>query len=392
MNAVAEKPQAVAADAQTRAAPTPPSPARRLRWLWRPAVGVVAAVGIGVTASWWFTEGRYIESTDNAYVQGDIAVLGSRIEGDVAAIKVADNQRVHAGDPLIVLDPSDWRARLAQATAAAAEANAAIETAQRQVAQQQATILVAQSQIAQAQAEQARAGADAARSGTLVTAGWASRQANDQAIADARKANAALASAEAQKAAAEQQLAVLQAQVTQAMARQQNATAAVQLAENNLAYTVIRAPFDGVVGNRAAELGQHVQPGAQLIAVAPLAEKLYVVANFKETQLRRMHAGMKVELVPDIDSSAAVDGRVDSLAPATGALFSLLPPENATGNFTKVVQRVPVKIALDPAEAARAGWLRAGLSVTAEVDTRGPDAQRLGLFGAAAATLGQVLP
>jgi membrane fusion protein (multidrug efflux system) len=176
------------------------------------------------------------------------------------------------------------------------------------------------------------------------------------------------------------------------MARQRNAAAAVQLAENNLAYTVIRAPFDGVVGNRAAELGQHVQPGAQLIAVAPLPGKLYVVANFKETQLRRMHAGMKVQLVPDIDSSAAVDGRVDSLAPATGALFSLLPPENATGNFTKVVQRVPVKIALDPAEASRAAWLRAGLSVTAEVDTRGPDAQRLGFFGAAAATLGQVLP
>jgi membrane fusion protein, multidrug efflux system len=355
-------------------------------------VGLAAAVGIGITVSWWFAEGRYIESTDNAYVQGDIAVLGSRIEGDVAAIEVADNQRVRTGDPLIVLDPADWRARLAQATAAAAEATAAIETAQRQVAQQQATILVAQAQISQAQAEQARAVADAARSGTLVSGGWASRQANDQAIADARKANAAVVSAEAQRAAAEQQLAVLRAQVTQATARQRNATAAVQLADNNLAYTVIRAPFDGVVGNRAAEIGQHVQPGVQLIAVAPLPEKLYVVANFKETQLRRMRAGMKVQLVPDIDSSAAVNGRVDSLAPATGALFSLLPPENATGNFTKVVQRVPVKIALDPSEASRAGWLRAGLSVTAEVDTRGPDAQRLGLFGAAAATLAQVLP
>jgi membrane fusion protein (multidrug efflux system) len=155
---------------------------------------------------------------------------------------------------------------------------------------------------------------------------------------------------------------------------------------------VIRAPFDGIVGNRAAELGQHVQPGAQLIAVAPLPGQLYVVANFKETQLRAMRAGMKVRLIPDIDSSAAVDGHVDSLAPATGALFSLLPPENATGNFTKVVQRVPVKITLDPTEAAHAGWLRAGLSVTAEVDTRGPDAERLGLFGAAAATLGHVLP
>ena len=165
---------------------------------------------------------------------------------------------------------------------------------------------------------------------------------------------------------------MLNAQVVQARARQQNAAAAVQLAENNLAYTVIRAPFDGIAGNRAAELGQHVTPATQLIAVAPLRERLYVVANFKETQLRRMQPGMKVRLIPDIDSSAAVDGRVDSLAPATGALFSLLPPENATGNFTKVVQRVPVKLVLDPAEAAHAGWLRAGLSVTAEVDTRGP--------------------
>ncbi|HME21784.1 MAG TPA: HlyD family secretion protein [Acetobacteraceae bacterium] len=386
MNAIADKPQPLPADTQT--VPRP----RRLRRLWRPAVGLVAVIGIGVTASWWFTEGRYIESTDNAYVQGDIAVLSPRIEGDVAAIKVADNQRVRTGDPLIVLDPADWRARLAQAIATAAEATAAIETAKRQVAQQQATIDGAQAAIVQAQAEQARATADATRSGTLVASGWASRQANDQAVADSRKANAAVVAAQAQKAAAEQQLGVLTAQVAQATARQQNASATVTLAENNLAYTVIRAPFDGIAGNRAAELGQHVTPGTQLIAVAPLREHLYIVANFKETQLRRMQPGMKVRLIPDIDPSAAVDGRLDSLAPATGALFSLLPPENATGNFTKVVQRVPVKLVLDPAAAARAGWLRAGLSVTAEVDTRGPDAQRLGVFGAAAATLEHIMP
>ena len=389
MNAISEKPQAVPADAQT---PATPQPARLLRRVWRPAAGLAAAIGIAVTASWWFTEGRYIQSTDNAYVQGDIAVLSPRIEGDVAAIKVADNQLVHAGDPLIVLDPADWRARLAQATAAAAEATAAIETAKRQVAQQQATIEAAQAAIVQAQAEQSRASADAARSGSLVANGWASRQSNDQAVADSRKANASVVAMQAQKAAAEQQLGVLNAQVMQATARQQNTAAAVTLAENNLAYTVIRAPFDGIAGNRAAELGQHVTPATQLIAVAPLRERLYVVANFKETQLRRMQPGMKVRLIPDIDPNAAVDGRVDSLAPATGALFSLLPPENATGNFTKVVQRVPVKLMLDPAEAAHASWLRAGLSVTAEVDTRGPDAQRLGLFGAAAATLGRVVP
>jgi membrane fusion protein, multidrug efflux system len=389
MNAIVEKPQPVPAETETQIGPPR---ARRLRRLWRPAAGLAVAIGIGVTASWWFTEGRYIESTDNAYIQGDIAVLSPRIEGDVTAIKVADNQRVRAGDPLIVLDPADWRARLAQATAAAAEATAAIETAQRQVAQQSATIDAAQAAIVQAQAEQARATADATRSGSLVGSGWTSRQSNDQAVADSRKANAAVVATQAQKVAAEQQLAVLKAQVVQAGARQQNAAATVQLAENNLAYTVIRAPFDGIAGNRAAELGQHVTPATQLIAVAPLRERLYVVANFKETQLRRMQPGMKVRLIPDIDSSAAADGRVDSLAPATGALFSLLPPENATGNFTKVVQRVPVKLVLDPAEAAHADWLRAGLSVTAEVDTRGPDAQRLGLFGAAAATLERMVP
>jgi membrane fusion protein (multidrug efflux system) len=389
MNAITEQPQPAPADTQTRATDRR---SRLLRRLWRPLAGLAAVIGIGVTASWWFTEGRYIESTDNAYVQGDIAVLSPRIEGDVAAIKVADNQRVRVGDPLVVLDPTDWRSRLAQATAAAAEAAAAVETAQRQVGQQQATIEAARAAIVQAQAEQARATADATRSGSLVVGGWASRQANDQAIADSRKANAAVAAAQAQKAAAEQQLDVLRAQVVQARARQQNAAAAAQLAENNLAYTVIRAPFDGIAGNRAAELGQHVTPASQLIAVAPLREQLYVVANFKETQLRRMEPGMKVRLVPDIDPGAAVDGRVDSLAPATGALFSLLPPENATGNFTKVVQRVPVKLVVDPAQATHAQWLRAGLSVTAEVDTRGPDAQRLGLFGTAAATLEHIVP
>jgi len=389
MNAITEQPQPAPADTQTRATDRR---SRLLRRLWRPLAGLAVVIGIGVTASWWFTEGRYIESTDNAYVQGDIAVLSPRIEGDVAAIKVADNQRVRAGDPLIVLDPTDWRSRLAQATAAAAEAAAAVETAQRQVGQQQATIEAAQAAIVQAQAEQARATADATRSGSLVVGGWASRQANDQAIADSRKANAAVVAAQAQKAAAEQQLDVLRAQVVQARAREQNAAAAAQLAENNLAYTVIRAPFDGIAGNRAAELGQHVTPASQLIAVAPLREQLYVVANFKETQLRHMQPGMKVRLVPDIDPGAAVDGRVDSLAPATGALFSLLPPENATGNFTKVVQRVPVKLVVDPAQAAHAQWLRAGLSVTAEVDTRGPDAQRLGLFGTAAATLEHIVP
>jgi membrane fusion protein (multidrug efflux system) len=233
-----------------------------------------------------------------------------------------------------------------------------------------------------------RATADAGRSGALVSAGWASRQANDQAVADRNKATAAVAAMRAQEETARSALAVAEAQVTQAEAKKLTQDAAVKLAERSLDYTVIRAPFDGVVGNRAAQLGQHVNPTLQLISVTPLRGQLYVIANFKETQLRRMQPGQKVVLTPDIDSSAAIDAQVDSLAPATGALYSLLPPENATGNFTKVVQRVPVKITIDPAVAANATWLRAGLSVTAEVDTRGPDAVRHGLIGTAAAAVG----
>jgi membrane fusion protein (multidrug efflux system) len=185
-----------------------------------------------------------------------------------------------------------------------------------------------------------------------------------------------------------QTLAVARSAVVQAEAHKLTADAAVKLAERNLGYTVIRAPFDGTVGNRAAQLGQHVNPMLQLISVTPTREHLYVVANFKETQLRAMQPGQKVLLIPDIDSRAAIEARLDSLAPATGALFSLLPPENATGNFTKVVQRVPVKVSIPAAAAAKSGWLRAGLSVTAEVDTRGPDAVRHGLFGSLMALLG----
>ena len=330
--------------------------------------------------------GAFIVTTDNAYVQGDIAVLGPRIEGDVAAIHVADNQAVHAGDPLISLDATDWQARVDQARGqCCGGCGGDRDRAAPGRAEPRADCADRCDDRAGGGGVDARhapmRGAPAALSG----AGWTSRQANDQAIADRRKADAQLASAHAQRVSAEQALSVAQAQVDQSIARKQTADAAVKLAESSLSYTVIRAPFDGFVGNRAAQLGEHVVVGQQLIAVAPPAQSLFVVANFKETQLAHMQPGQKVLLTPDIDGPT-ISGRIASLAPATGALFSLLPPENATGNFTKVVQRVPVKIAIEPDDAARAGWLRAGLSVTASVDTRGPDAERLGLLGAAAAT------
>jgi membrane fusion protein (multidrug efflux system) len=386
MNALLDKPAPDQAATVSTPGNAPPRPSlvRRLR----PLIALVVLAVAAVSALWWFAEGRWIMSTDNAYVQGDIAVLSARVEGNVAAIPVADNQAVRAGDPLVVLDPSDWQAKLDQAEGAAAEARAAIETATRQVDQSRALIAQSVAGIDQAEAETVRASADATRSGTLVGAGWTSRQANELATATARKAEAGLAQSRAVKQSSEQALIVAQAQAVQAQAKLASADAAVRLAQNNLAYATIRAPFDGIAGNRAAQLGQHVAVGQQLIAVAPAAERLFVIANFKETQLRQIRPGLPVLLTPDIDSGAAVHGRVDSLAPATGALFSLLPPENATGNFTKVVQRVPVKIVIDAADAHAAQWLRAGLSVTADVDTRGPDAQRRGLFGAAAAAIG----
>ncbi len=385
MNAISNKPAPATEAAVSIIDPPVRSSRRRLIGV---SVAVLALAVAGVAGHWWFAEGRWIETTDNAYVQGDITVLSPRIDGDIAAVLVTDNQRVRAGDPLVVLDPADWRARAAQAEAAVAEARASVTTLRAQIAQQRTNLTAMAASRANAAAEQQRAAHDAARSTALQSQGWASRQANDLAVTEHLKATAMLNVSIAQETAANDQIAVLTAQLHQAEARESGAEAQLALAENNVAHTIIRAPFDGIVGNRAAEPGKHVVPGTQLLALSPPPEQLFVVANFKETQLRGMRPGQKVRLIPDIDPDAAVDGVVDSLAPATGALFSLLPPENATGNFTKVVQRVPVKLLLNPNEAAHAGWLRAGLSVTAEVDTRGPDAVRLGWWGTAMAAIG----
>ncbi len=386
MNAVSETRPA----AETPASPAakPPGRLRRARpWLLLAGL-LVAAVG----ANWWFSVGRYLESTDNAYVQGDIAVLSPRIDGYVQRIAVADNQRVAAGDVLIELDPAVWQAALAQAQASEAEATAAIATAREQLQQQDAQINAAQAQLAQAEAERVRAAADAGRATTLVGPGWTSRQAADRAVADQRKADAAKAAAQAQLSVARQQREVLQAGVAQAEARRDTAAAAVARARIDLSNTIIRAPFDGVVGNRSAQLGQYVRPGQQVIAVAPPPQRQWVVANFKETQLRRFRPGQPVRLTVDALPGQEIAAHIDSLAPATGALFSLLPPENATGNFTKIVQRVPVRLALAPQEAEKLAGLRPGLSVVAEVDTRADPAAPRGFLGAAAARITQLLP
>ena len=362
----------------------PPARGALRRRLLRLLVLLLVLGGAGLGGSWWWSVGRFLETTENAYVQGDVVTLAFRVDGHVAAIRVADNQRVARGDVLVELDPAPYQARVAQAEASLADAAGAITTLGEQLALQQAQVGVSEALLAQARAEQGRASADAQRYQGLAAQGWSSRQTEERARADGLKAAAAIASAEAQLAASRQQLAVLQAQARQAEARRDQAAATLRLAQIDLAQTVLRAPFDGLVGNRAAQLGQYVRPGQNLIAVAPPPERQWVVANFKETQLARFRPGMPVRVRVDALGGLELHGRVDSLAPATGSLFSLLPPENATGNFTKIVQRVPVRVALDAVDAARLALLRPGLSVEAEADTRDdPNAPRdtLGALG-----------
>ncbi|MGG5823791.1 HlyD family secretion protein [Falsiroseomonas sp. HW251] len=367
--------------------PAEPLPRKSLFRRLRPFLLLIALAAAAVGGTWWWTTARFLMSTDNATIAGDIAVLSSRIEGDVAEILVTDNQRVQAGQPLIRLEQQDWQARLAQAEANVAESEAAIATFGEQIAQQRAQVTAAEAQVASAEAERQRAATDAARAQELVRGNYASRQSVDQAVADLRKAEAAVAANQAQLAVQRQALPVLEANRRQAEARRLSAIASRDLAKNALDYTVIRAPFEGIVGNRAAQLGQHVRAGQQLIAVAPPPERQWVLANFKETQLTRMRVGQPVIVTVDALPGLELRGRVESLAPATGSLFSLLPPENATGNFTKIVQRVPVRVAIAPEDTERLALLRPGLSVEAEVDTReNPDAPR-GVFGAAAATV-----
>ncbi|UFN49371.1 HlyD family secretion protein [Roseomonas sp. OT10] len=368
-----------------QATATPPAESAKRR-VWRrvrPVLAVLVLSGAALGGNWWWQVGRFQQSTDNAYVQADIAVLSSRIDGEVAQILVEDNQAVTAGQALIRIDDRDWRARRDSAAADLAQAEAAIATVQAQLEQQRAQIAAADAQVAQAEAERVRAVANADRAGSLVRSGYTSREAGDQAVADRRKAEAAVSAAQANLAAARAALPVLEAQGRSAEARRDAARAGLDLAESNLAHAVIRAPFDGMVGNRAAQLGQHVGVGQSLIAVAPPPSRQYVVANFKETQVKRMRPGMPVTL--SLDVGTELHGVVASLAPATGSQFSLLPPENATGNFTKVVQRVPVRIAIAPGQDT--ALLRPGLSVEAEVDTRADPHAPRGVLAAAAASL-----
>jgi membrane fusion protein (multidrug efflux system) len=336
----------------------------------------------GVTGWYWWTAWRFQQSTDDAYVQSDITVISPKVEGYIKEVRVEDNQQVAAGQVLIVVDDRDFAAKVAQAQAAVATAEAIVATYGSRLGSQQAMIEQAAATVQSAEADLNRAQLDYKRYTALVTSDFASRQRFETADADSRKAEAALGKARAALTAEQSQLAVLRSQKREEEARLAQSRAGLQLARNDLDNTVIRAPVAGIAGNRAGRVGQYVKPGTQLLSLVPLPY-VYVTANFKETQLTHMRPGQSAEISVDAYPDQPLTGRIDSFAPASGAQFSLLPPDNATGNFTKIVQRVPVRIAL-PAEGPLARLLRPGLSVTVTVDTRNEPSSALAGAQAAA--------
>ncbi len=332
-----------------------------------PLIAAAIIGGGGYYGYYWVTEGQYHESTDNAYLQADEVAVSPKVSGYVGELRVAENQPVRKGDLLLTIKDEDFRLALAEADAALAARRSAVDTMEQQIALQMAAIKQASANVDIARAELERASDDYNRYEDLVQKGAASRQKFDYAKADRQTARAQVAAANATLAVEKGRLGVLRAQKIEAERAVRQAEAARDLAQQALDDTKIFAPFDGVVGNRSVQTGALVQPGEQLLVLVPLPGT-YIVANFKETQIEHMAPGQKVTVEVDAFPDAEIIGHVASFAPATGAQFSLLPPENATGNFTKITQRVPVRIELDNSEWTKA--LRPGLSVVVNVDTR----------------------
>jgi membrane fusion protein (multidrug efflux system) len=356
-----------AADMAPASTPEKPKPPllKRLVLALVVIAALIAAVFYGLH---WWTTGRFIESTDDAYIGGDVTVIGPKVSGYITELKVIDNQFVHAGDLLVKIDDRDYLATLHKAEGAIAAEEALLANLQATEQLQQAVIGQAKAGIDATSAETVRSRDDNVRYKELASRSAVSLESAQRADATFKTAQANGAKAQASLLAAQRQLDVIATQKQQARAALMQARAERDLAQLNVGYTELRAPIDGVIGNRRARVGAFAGAGTQLLAVVP-ASGLWVDANFKEDQLAEMLPGQPVSIHADVLPGWVFHGHLDSLAPATGAQFSVLPPENATGNFTKIVQRVPVRVRLDAADNTL-GKLRPGLSVTAEVDTK----------------------
>ena len=341
---------------------------RQLRAALLAAAGL-AAVAAGAEFGWsYWTVGRFAVSTDDATVQADNTTIAPKVSGYVAEVLVGDNQAVKAGQTLARIDDRDFRVALDQADADLAAAAAAIAVKQAGLEAQRAAVAAARAAVAVDVANLTFADQEDKRYATLAATGFGSQQNAQGAASRSAAARAVVTRDQAALAAATGQLDVSQAELAQAQAARAHDVAVKRQAELNLSYTNIVSPVDGVVGARTLRVGAFVQAGTELMAVVPVAAA-YIVANYKETQLADVRKGQSVDIEVDTFPGLKFHGRVDSVAPASGQEFALLPPDNATGNFTKVVQRIPVKIDLDP-DSAAVGELRPGMSVYPTIDTR----------------------
>ena len=330
---------------------------------------VMAMILIAVVyGAFWLLVGSHHVKTDDAYVGGDIATISPKVSGYVAKVDAVANQAVKAGDPLVTLDDGDYRIARDLAQATIDTQNLTLKRIDAQIEGAKAGVVEAQAQKNSAVAGQKNTALAQQRAQSLTNSSVSTQATLDAANAALEQANANVAAADAAIAAASANVTVLEGQRAEAASALKSDQLALDKASRDLSFTVLRAPYDGVVGNLSVQKGDLVSSGMKLAAVVPTSQ-LYVDANFKETQLSQLVPGEKVAIKVDADDTAPIEGTVQSLAPASGSVFSLLPAENATGNFTQVVQRVPVRIAL-PADVLASGKLRAGLSVVVEADTR----------------------
>jgi membrane fusion protein (multidrug efflux system) len=336
----------------------------------RAALALALSLGVAAAADFgygYLTTGRYLETTDDAYVKADSTIISPKVSGYIAQVLVGDNEKVKAGQLLARIDDRDFQAARSQAHADVDASEAAVRNLDAQIALQQPIIEQGTADVAATEANLKFAQEEQTRYDGLMKTGSGTIQRAQQTDAALRANTAQLQHSKSGLQAAERKVDVLTTDRAKAVAQLDHARAVEQQAALNLSYTEITAPVDGTVGARSLRIGQFVQAGTQLMAVVPL-DAVYVVANFKETQLTHVRNGQPVEVEIDSFHDTKLRGHVDSLSPASGLEFALLPPDNATGNFTKIVQRVPVKIVLD--DHSLTGLLRPGMSAQPTVNTK----------------------
>jgi membrane fusion protein (multidrug efflux system) len=340
---------------------------RALRRTALALAGALAVAGAAEIGHYYLTTGRYLETTDDAYVKADSTIIAPKVSGYIAEVLVSDNEPVKAGQLLARIDDRDFKTALHQARADVEASEAAVNNLNAQIELQQPLIQQQAAEVDGTEANLKFAQEERTRYDGLMKSGSGTVQRAQQTDAALRAQTAQLQQGKSGLIAANKKIEVLSTERAKAVAQLDHSRAVEQQAALNLSYTQITAPVEGTVGARSLRVGQYVQAGTQLMAVVPL-DAVYVVANFKETQLTHMRNGQPVDLYVDSFQSTKLNGHVDSLSPASGLEFTLLPPDNATGNFTKIVQRVPVKIVLD--RQSLNGLLRPGMSAVPTVNTK----------------------